>query len=211
MKTQVFLDTYARRVPGREALVYEDTRVTYAEFERRTNQLAAGLPRAQSSRAGDRVLLFVDNGIAWPLLCVAAMKLGALVVPVSTRLTAHEVAFLVDDAKPRITVASDELRDIPSGPVVTVSDLEAAAAGASDAPWPVPHDSDDCLIGYTSGTSGTPKGAITTHNNLVLAAMINNYDYGDRARSHPRHDALRPPYARSRACTTSTCSRWGRR
>jgi acyl-CoA synthetase (AMP-forming)/AMP-acid ligase II len=177
MKTQVFLGTFARRVPEREALVCEGTRVTYAEFERRTNQLAAVL-HGRGVRAGDRVLLFVNNGIAWPLLCVAVMKLGALVVPVSTRLTAHEVAFLVSDAEPRVVVASDELCDIPSGPVVTIGELEASAAGASDAPWPVPHDSDDCMIGYTSGTSGTPKGAITTHNNLVLTAMINNYDYG---------------------------------
>ena len=167
MKTQVFLGTFARRVPEREALVCEGTRVTYAEFERRTNQLAAVL-HGRGVRAGDRVLLFVNNGIAWPLLCVA----------VSTRLTAHEVAFLVSDAEPRVVVASDELCDIPSGPVVTIGELEASAAGASDAPWPVPHDSDDCMIGYTSGTSGTPKGAITTHNNLVLTAMINNYDYG---------------------------------
>lgn len=33
------------------------------------------------------------------------------------------------------------------------------------------------MIGYTSGTSGTPKGALTTHNNLVLTALLNNFDY----------------------------------
>jgi acyl-CoA synthetase (AMP-forming)/AMP-acid ligase II len=44
----------------------------------------------------------------------------------------------------------------------------------------VPHASDDCMIGYTSGTSGTPKGAITTHNNLVLVGLLNNFDYGLR-------------------------------
>jgi len=62
------------------------TRVTYAEFERRSNQLAAVL-NAHGVRAGDRVLLLVENGVEWPLLCLAVMKLGALVVPVSTRLT----------------------------------------------------------------------------------------------------------------------------
>jgi acyl-CoA synthetase (AMP-forming)/AMP-acid ligase II len=62
--------------------------------------------------------------------------------------------------------------------VLAVGEVEAAAAGANDAPWPVPHDSDDCMIGYTSGTSGTPKGAVTTHNNLVLTALLNNFDYG---------------------------------
>jgi acyl-CoA synthetase (AMP-forming)/AMP-acid ligase II len=183
MKSQVILRSFAQRIPEREALVCDGTRVTYAEFERRTNQLAAVL-NDRGVRAGDRVLLFVANGVAWPLLCLAVMKLGALVVPVSTRLTEHEVRFLIRDAEPRVLCVSDELRDVAeraaaadSVTVLTVSELEAAAATAEDASWSVPHDSDDCMIGYTSGTSGTPKGALTTHNNLVLTALLNNFDY----------------------------------
>jgi long-chain acyl-CoA synthetase len=185
MKSQVILRSFAQRVPERDALVCAGTRVTYAEFERRTNQLAAVLDE-RGVRAGDRVLLFVGNGVAWPLLCLAVMKLGALVVPVSTRLTEHEVAFLIRDAEPRVLCASDDLRDVAeravaaaagSVAVLTVNELETLAARAGDAPWPVPHDSDDCMIGYTSGTSGTPKGALTTHNNLVLTALLNNFDY----------------------------------
>jgi long-chain acyl-CoA synthetase len=184
MKSQVFLRAFAQRVPDREALVCGDTRVTYAEFDRRTNQLAAVL-HAHGVRSGDRVLLLVENGVAWPLLCLAVMKLGALVVPVSTRLTMHEVAFLIGDAEPRVLVYSDALRGVATGALASspatalaVSALESAAATASAEPWLVPGDSDDCMIGYTSGTSGTPKGAITTHNNLVLTAFLNNFDYG---------------------------------
>lgn len=87
------------------------TRVTFAEFDRRTDQLAAVL-NERGVRAGDRVLLFVANGVAWPLLCLAVMKLGALVVPVSTRLTEHEVAFLIRDAEPRVLCVSDELQAV---------------------------------------------------------------------------------------------------
>lgn len=178
MKTQVWLHSYARRVPDREALVCEQTRITYAQFERRTNQFAAAL-HARGVRAGDRVLLLLQNGVEWPLTCLGVMKLGALVVPVSTRLTAHEIAFLIKDADPRIVVASDELLDLAGGAtVLPLGELVAAAESASDAPWPLVLDSDDCMIGYTSGTSGTPKGAITTHNNMVLVAMYNNFDYG---------------------------------
>jgi long-chain acyl-CoA synthetase len=66
--------------------------------------------------------------------------------------------------------------------VLPLSELLAAAEGASDAPWPLVLDSDDCMIGYTSGTSGKPKGAITTHNNFVLVALYNNFDFGLNAR-----------------------------
>ena len=166
MKSQVFLHSFARRVPEREALACDGTRITYGEFDRRTNQLAAVL-HDRGVRAGDRVILRLSNGLAWPLLCLATMKLGALVVPVSTRLTPHEVAFLEGDAEPRTSITDDD-----------VQALEAAAAGASDAAWPIHYESDDCMIGYTSGTSGTPKGAITTHNNLILTALYNNLDYG---------------------------------
>ena len=73
MKSQVFLRAFAQRVPDRDALVCEATGVTFAEFERRTNQLAAVL-HERGVLAGDRVLLLVNNGVAWPLLCMAVMK-----------------------------------------------------------------------------------------------------------------------------------------
>jgi long-chain acyl-CoA synthetase len=184
MKTQVLLRSFAQRTPDRDALVCAGRIVTYAEWERRSNQLAAVL-HERGVRSGDRVILLVTNGVAWPLLCLAVMKLGALVIPVSTRLTYHEVAFIVGDGTPHTLVYSDELREVAEGAVsgtatavAAVGELDAAAEAASDAPWEAPGDSDDCMIVYTSGTSGTPKGAITTHANFILVAMLNNADYG---------------------------------
>jgi acyl-CoA synthetase (AMP-forming)/AMP-acid ligase II len=131
------------------------------------------------------VILLVANGVEWPLLCLAVMKLGALVIPVSTRLTYQEVAFIVGDGSPHTLVYTDELREVAEGAVrgtwtaiASTGELDAAADGASEAPFPVPGDSDDCMIVYTSGTSGTPKGAITTHANFILVGMLNNADYG---------------------------------
>lgn len=184
MKTQVFLHSFAAREPEREALVCGNTRVTYAQFEHRTNQFAAAL-HERGVVAGDRVLLLLHNSVEWPLTCIGVMKLGALVIPVSTRLTAHEIAFLVGDADPRVVVFSDDLREVAvqaaaghATALVPLSELVAAAARASAKPWPLPLASDDCMIVYTSGTSGKPKGAITTHRNFVLVAMFNNFDYG---------------------------------
>ena len=184
MKTQVLLASFAQRTPHRDALVCEGSVVSYAEWDRRSNQFAAVL-RARGVRAGDRVILLVTNGVEWPLMCLAVMKLGGLVIPVSTRLTYHEVAFIVGDGMPHTLIYSDDLRDVAENAVmatktvaVSVGDLEDAAARASDDKHPVPGDSDDCMIVYTSGTSGTPKGAITTHANFILVGMLNNADYG---------------------------------
>jgi acyl-CoA synthetase (AMP-forming)/AMP-acid ligase II len=177
------LRAFAERVPNREALVCGDARFPYAQVERRTNQIAAVL-RDRGVRAGDRVVLLLHNGIPWPMACIATMKLGALVVPVSTRLTAHELAFIIGDAQPHTIVVSDDLRDVAvrasadsTAGVLTVSEAAGLADSASGEVVDDPCDSDDCMIGYTSGTSGTPKGAITTHANLVFAALLNNFDY----------------------------------
>ena len=184
MKTQVLLRSFAQRTPDRAALVCEGTTVTYAQWDERSNQLAAVL-RARGVRSGDRVILLVTNGIAWPLLCLAVMKLGGLVIPVSTRLTYHEVAFIVADGTPHTLIYSDELHEVAENAVMTtrtaiasVGDLNAAAVRENAEKHPVPGESDDCMIVYTSGTSGTPKGAITTHANFILVGMLNNADYG---------------------------------
>ena len=184
MKTQVLLQSFAQRTPDRDALVWDGTTVSYAEWDRRSNQLAAVL-RDRGIRYGDRVVFLIDNGVEWPLMCLAVMKLGALVIPVSTRLTYREVSFIVGDGTPHTLIYSDALRDVAESAVmgtstatVAVSDLNAAATSASDEKLPVPAPSDDCMIVYTSGTSGTPKGAITTHANFILVGMLNNADYG---------------------------------
>ena len=184
MKTQSLLHSFAVRTPDRDALVCGGERLSYRAFDQRSNAVAHVL-HDRGVRAGDRVIMLVANGLLWPIACLAVMKLGALVVPVSTRLTHHEVKFVVGDAEPHTLLYSDELRDVAENAVagtatvaVALGEIEAAAASASDAPFAVPGDSDDCMIVYTSGTSGTPKGAITTHTNFILVGMLNNFDYG---------------------------------
>jgi acyl-CoA synthetase (AMP-forming)/AMP-acid ligase II len=185
MKTQAILASFARTQPDREALVCGDERISYAELERRTNRLARVLA-ADGVGAGDRVALVLHNGLAWPELCLATLKLGALVVPVSTRLTHQEVAYLVGDATPRLVIFDDEAASLAWAATVesatvpiAAADVYARAASHDDGALPpVSLESDDCMIGYTSGTSGTPKGAITTHANLILVALLNNQQYG---------------------------------
>src|ERR1700722_7428204 len=100
MKTEVVLRAFAQRRPDHEAVVCGDERVTYRELEQRTNQVAHAF-MARGLVAGDRVGLVLANGIPWVELALGALKGGALVVPISTRLTEPEIAFIVNDATPR--------------------------------------------------------------------------------------------------------------
>lgn len=188
MKTEVVLRAFAQRTPDKEALVCEDERLTYAELERRTNRLADAL-RARGLGGGDRVALFLDNGIPWVEACLAAVKCGALVVPVSTRLTHHEVGYVLRDCAPAFFVFEEGRREVAAAAApenatkrLSADELYALAEGASEAAPPVPAPlPDDCMILYTSGTTGVPKGAITTHANLLTVAFMNNLEYGLRA------------------------------
>ncbi len=170
MKTEVVLRAFAQRRPDHEAVVCGEERLTYRALEERTNQVAHALA-AQGVAAGDRVALVLSNGIPWLELALGTIKCGALVVPISTRLTAAEVDWIAGNCTPRLL-----FRDPEAAAFLTTT--HAASTAPPPVPPPLP---DDCLIGYTSGTEDKPKGVITTHANMLLTAYVNNADYGLRA------------------------------
>lgn len=187
MKTEVVLRAFAQRTPDKEALVCERERITYAALDRRTNRIARAL-RARRITAGDRVVLLIDNGIPWVEICLGSIKCGALVVPVSTRLTHREVAHVLRDCEAGMLVYGETRRDLAETAsaglgvdVLSDSDVYELAEKVGDAPLPVPSPMpDDCMIAYTSGTTGRAKGAISTHANLLTCAFMTNLEYGLR-------------------------------
>ena len=123
--------------------------IGYGELWRRSARVAGGL-RAAGVARGDRVALHMANGIDWVLAFFGAQLLGAIVVPVNTRFTAEEVAYVVEDSGASYTFA----------PGATLPDAEPLE-GQSLAP------EDLAAIFYTSGTTGFPKGAMTSHANFL--------------------------------------------
>jgi fatty-acyl-CoA synthase len=184
------LARHALMQPDATALRFLGHTTTWSELDRRVTALAGALSR-RGVGFGDRVLILMLNRTEFIETFLAANLLGAIAVPVNFRMTPPEIAYLVGDCEARVVVTEPVLAAVAT----TVRDLDPTlstvivAGGASedgllgyddllvedcDPPPPVdiPNDS-PALIMYTSGTTGRPKGAVLTHNNIAGQAMTN--------------------------------------
>ena len=100
------LDKNAERHPGKLAVVCEKTRFTYGELKARVDLTARGL-LAAGVRMGDHVALLMDNRPEWLLVCLAAAKIGAVLVPINIRYRLHELAYLLTHARPSVLILID--------------------------------------------------------------------------------------------------------
>jgi acyl-CoA synthetase (AMP-forming)/AMP-acid ligase II len=138
------------KAPQSEAIVeVGGPRVTYRQLWDRSAAIAGGLKQAGIAR-GDRVAIHLGNGLDWCLAFWGSQLAGAIAVPVNTRFSESEVKYVVDDSGSKFVFSPG--RPLPDGPPHVIED---AAPG------------DVAAIFYTSGTTGFPKGAMTTHDNFV--------------------------------------------
>lgn len=166
-----FVDA-ARRHPAKTALVCGDERLSYAAVARRVGGAADGL-REAGVAAGDRVLLFLDNGLEFAVLLHAVLALGAVAVPVSPLVKAEKLGWLLADTQARALVSQASLAPVAAAAPcdATCARLDAAALAAREAPLalaPVT-DGDLAALIYTSGTTGFPKGVMLGHGNMRAA------------------------------------------
>jgi len=186
--------------PDREALIYGDRVFTFQEVNTRSNRLANSLT-ALGVKSGDRVGLLMNNSNAFLETYFAASKIGAVLVPLNTRLSMPELEFILGDCgvtcfiignafeeaveqmayfrERRLTICEDAAR------LTKVLDYEDLVAKGSEEEPVVPIDESDLnIIMYTSGTTGHPKGAMLSHNGMYGAGVEMliglHYQYPDR-------------------------------
>src|SRR4051794_13704673 len=122
---------------------------TFGELWDAAARVAGGL-RANGVQRGDRTAILLGNGADWVLAFWGAQLAGAVVVPVNTRFKEAEVDYVIDDSGASYVFRPGE--ELPDGEPVVTDDLASGDLAA---------------IFYTSGTTGFPKGAMTSHANFL--------------------------------------------
>lgn len=161
----------------RLAVADAERRLAYRDLEARIARLAGWLAAAGVER-GDRVGVLAGNRSPNLETVFAAARLGAIVLPVNTRLSPREVCFLLDDSRARALIhepgfralADDACRRARQAPSVRLEvgpDYEAALAGAAPQPVAAVSPEDPMILMYTSGTTGRPKGALLPHRKAL--------------------------------------------
>ncbi|MDF2978405.1 MAG: O-succinylbenzoate-CoA ligase [Actinomycetospora sp.] len=166
----------AERRPDAEALVDVATgdRHTYAQLDRRVGARAAAL----GIEAGGRVALLGENSAAYLGWLFGAARLGAIAVPINHRLAPGEVAHVLADSGATVlvrstafaTLAEDALAELGGDAVGALVELAEEPGDQAVEAHPVAGD-DPCVIMYTSDTTGVPKGAVLTHDNMLWNAI----------------------------------------
>ncbi|MGB0438943.1 MAG: class I adenylate-forming enzyme family protein, partial [Paracoccaceae bacterium] len=168
MRIDGLLRASATRTPDAVALVdYDGTPWRYAELLQASEKIALRLA-AQGVQPNDRVLLVTENCAALCAYIFACSIAGAWAVPVNARMTAPELDRIIDHAKPRIGVFFEDVSD-DAGQHAERWNASGSPAIAELGPSDPAQDAGVGVLLYTTGTTGTPKGVMLTHDNLVFA------------------------------------------
>ncbi len=193
------IEHHARLTPEKEAVIWNDVRLSYGQLNSYSNKIANALVELGIGH-GDKVALSCLNLPYFPMVYYAIMKAGAAVVPLNVLFSPREVAYHLKDSDAKAIFVFEGTPELPLAQTVkkgfdeveTCEHLVVMTANpASPSPieghptlgqlmfpqpdtfqtYPTKPD-DTCAILYTSGTTGQPKGAELTHSNIYLNAIV---------------------------------------
>jgi len=200
----MLLEDSAREVPERTAVVCEETRLSYAELNAATSQVAHGLVQAGIQK-GDTVALSCQDVPSFVIAYYGILKAGAAVLPLNVLLKTREIAYHLTDGDAKAYFCQEGTPELPIGQLGYTAFQEVESCQhfflmttEPDAPSSIPgattlnmlmrdqpttfetvatSPEDTAVILYTSGTTGKPKGAELTHLNMLLNARLSDTMY----------------------------------
>ena len=183
-------------------MVYDDEHLTYEQVWRKSCRLAHVMVEQYGVKKGDRVAISMRNYPEWIIAFDAATSIGAIAVAMNALWQSDEIDYALNDSTPRLAIFDQERLERfahcehpPAGlGVIVVRNKGPLLAGAVD--WETvmagpetdvmpPADlspDDDTLMLYTSGSTGHPKGAVSTHRNIISALLSWELDWATMAR-----------------------------
>jgi long-chain acyl-CoA synthetase len=187
------LEHSANLYPDREALVMERNRLTYHEMKEKVENIAGNLQQSYRIKKGDRVALLLGNSIEFALIIFACAKIGALFVPLNTKLKEHELSYMIEQSGSKILFVDDgtikiaeRMRDNRS--INRIEHFFHIGTGMKKInrkdylPYEIldqpcvcnevnVNEDDPLFIMYTSGTTGLPKGAVGSHLGAIHSSI----------------------------------------
>ncbi len=198
------------KFPRKTAAIYEDRYYSYRELDELTDLLAAFLHRKWGVSKGETVAIAMPNCIEFVLSYWATIKLGAIVVPINTRLRDAEMRYVVENSAARVLLSHSAVWGAVADAAQRAGNIEHIAVAGERvgeglmpfsallehelplAPRPELAPEDIGVVAYTSGTTGQPKGAIMTHDNLLFNLRITCLCFS--ARHEDRHLLVVPVF-----------------
>lgn len=178
----------AQRFGNKIALVDQEQRISFSEFNRNVEQIAMHM-HTQGLRKGDKVMIFSHNCWQFPTILYAAARLGVVSVPINFMLNAQEVHYLLQHAQPKMLVVEDQLCavmekalenidfNLPKQVVIGLNQLAVSTSWQNFEDYLVEtevelpnvelHADEAIRMMYTSGTESLPKGVLLSSEALM--------------------------------------------
>ncbi|MGO4888533.1 class I adenylate-forming enzyme family protein [Anaerobacillus sp. MEB173] len=183
----------AVKYANKNAVIYKGQCYTYEELNERSNKIANAF-LMKGYKKGDKVAVFMKNHRAYIEVIAGLSKIGVIIVPINFRLVGSEVEYIVNDSECRGFITTNEYEKevvtlIPKLPQLdtilvigasteqTVDYDQFLQTGSSEEPAVQVNEQDPFYFGYTSGTTGKPKGVVISHKSRILTGMVAAYEY----------------------------------
>ncbi len=184
-----WLTRSSEKHPDKTAVVFGDQRMSYADLDKTSNQMAASLIRSGIKRH-DRVTIFLPNSLETVISIYGILKAGATFIILENSLKAEKLNYILKDSGAKLLITSKSKQRMLQGAcqdtqlesiIWTTDKIPGINEGINSLSWPSSKNVEDVIwpriidvdlaaIIYTSGSTGFPKGVMSTHANMISAA-----------------------------------------